>query len=91
MDADRRPAPVTAADHAHLRRCVELAAEALDAGDEPFGSLLVDIVGVVRAEDRNRVNSIGDRTRHPGVRARPLGGDEPHRGRATDEHGVHVG
>ncbi len=65
MDADRRPAPVTAADHAHLRRCVELAAEALDAGDEPFGSLLVDIVGVVRAEDRNRVNSIGDRTRHP--------------------------
>lgn len=24
----------------HLRRCVELATEALDAGDEPFGSVL---------------------------------------------------
>ena len=26
----------------HLRRCVELAAEALEAGDMPFGSVLVD-------------------------------------------------
>lgn len=25
----------------YLRRCVELAAEALEAGDEPFGSVLV--------------------------------------------------
>ena len=25
----------------HLRRCVELATEALEAGDEPFGSVLV--------------------------------------------------
>ncbi|MGW4972897.1 nucleoside deaminase, partial [Streptomyces albidoflavus] len=48
----------------HLRRCVELAAEALDAGDEPFGSVLVDGDGTVRAEDRNRVAS-GDSTRHP--------------------------
>ena len=32
-------------DLAHLRRCVELAAEAVDAGDEPFGSLLVDAAG----------------------------------------------
>ncbi len=48
----------------HLRRCVELAAEALAAGDEPFGSVLVDGDGVVRAEDRNRVAG-GDRTRHP--------------------------
>ncbi|WP_121841957.1 nucleoside deaminase [Streptomyces sp. S5] len=47
-----------------LRRCVELAAEALDAGDEPFGSVLVDGDGTVRAEDRNRVAS-GDSTRHP--------------------------
>ncbi|MBH5338715.1 nucleoside deaminase [Streptomyces pactum] len=51
-------------DMRHLRRCVELAAEALAAGDEPFGSLLVDGAGTVRAEDRNRVAS-GDRTRHP--------------------------
>ncbi|WP_019631639.1 nucleoside deaminase [Actinomadura atramentaria] len=48
----------------HLRRCVELAAEALAAGDEPFGSVLVDADGSVRAEDRNRIAD-GDRTRHP--------------------------
>jgi tRNA(Arg) A34 adenosine deaminase TadA len=51
-------------DLAHLRRCVELAAEALEAGDEPFGSVLVDADGTVRAEDRNRV-AAGDATRHP--------------------------
>ncbi len=48
----------------YLRRCVELAAEALAAGDEPFGSVLVAADGVVLAEDHNRVAS-GDRTRHP--------------------------
>ncbi len=48
----------------HLRRCVELAAEALEAGDEPFGSVLVGGDGTVLAEDRNRVAS-RDRTRHP--------------------------
>ena len=48
----------------HLRRCVELAAEALDAGDEPFGSLLTGPDGTVLTEDRNRVGG-GDSTRHP--------------------------
>lgn len=48
----------------YLRRCVELAAEALEAGDEPFGSVLVAGDGTVLAEDRNRVAG-GDRTRHP--------------------------
>lgn len=48
----------------HLRRCVALAAEALEAGDEPFGSVLVGADGEVLAEDHNRVAS-GDRTRHP--------------------------
>ncbi|MFJ6569003.1 nucleoside deaminase [Streptomyces sp. NPDC091292] len=48
----------------YLRRCVELAAESLQAGDEPFGSLLVAADGTVLAEDHNRVAS-GDRTRHP--------------------------
>ncbi|RCW39627.1 tRNA(Arg) A34 adenosine deaminase TadA [Halopolyspora algeriensis] len=48
----------------HLRRCVELAAAALEAGDEPFGSVLVAGDGTVLAEDRNRVSG-GDRTRHP--------------------------
>ncbi len=51
-------------DLTHLRRCVELAREGLDDGDEPFGSLLVDAVGDVRFEDRNRVKD-GDETRHP--------------------------
>jgi tRNA(Arg) A34 adenosine deaminase TadA len=53
-----------ATDLAHLRRCVELAREGLDDGDEPFGSLLVDGQGAVRFEDRNRVKD-GDETRHP--------------------------
>lgn len=48
----------------HLRRCLELAAEALEAGDEPFGSVLVAADGTLLAEDHNRVAS-GDRTRHP--------------------------
>lgn len=48
----------------HLHRCVELATKALEAGDEPFGSVLVAANGAVLAEDHNRVNS-GDRTRHP--------------------------
>jgi len=48
----------------HLRRCIDLAREALDAGDEPFGSVLVDPDGVVLREDRNRTAD-GDQTRHP--------------------------
>lgn len=51
-------------DLRHLRRCVELATQALAVGDEPFGSVLVGADGTVLAEDRNRVAS-GDRTRHP--------------------------
>jgi tRNA(Arg) A34 adenosine deaminase TadA len=55
---------VSETDLTHLRRCVELAREGLDDGDEPFGSLLVDADGEVRFEDRNRVKG-GDETRHP--------------------------
>ena len=51
-------------DLGFLRRCVELAREAFEDGDEPFGSLLVDGQGEVRFEDRNRVQD-GDETRHP--------------------------
>ncbi|MET4050289.1 tRNA-specific adenosine deaminase [Rhodococcus sp. 1163] len=51
-------------DLGHIRRCVELAREALDAGDKPFGSVLVDDEGRVLFEDRNRVSG-GDSTRHP--------------------------
>jgi len=53
-------------DMMYLRRCVELATEALEAGDEPFGSVLVDSDGHVLHEDRNRANSV-DATYHPEI------------------------
>jgi len=56
---------VTEADLPHLRRCVELATAAVDAGDFPFGSVLVAADGTVLAEDRNREVTAGDPTRHP--------------------------
>jgi len=56
---------VTDADLVHLRRCVELAAEAVEAGDHPFGSVLVAANGTVLAEDRNREVTAADPTRHP--------------------------
>lgn len=55
---------ITEHDRIHLRRCVELAADALAAGDEPFGSVLVSSDGRVLFEDRNRVAG-GDHTQHP--------------------------
>ena len=48
-----------------LRRCVALAAEALHAGDDPFGSLLADAEGRILFEDRNRVATGNDATLHP--------------------------
>jgi tRNA(Arg) A34 adenosine deaminase TadA len=48
-----------------LRRCIALAEEAVEAGDFPFGSVLVDATGRPRAEDRNRETSLADPTRHP--------------------------
>jgi tRNA(Arg) A34 adenosine deaminase TadA len=63
--ADARPAEVSPQDLTHLRRCVELASEAVADGDFPFGSVLVAADGQVLAEDRNRENSMGDPTRHP--------------------------
>ena len=58
-------AELTSADLRHLRRCVELAEEALEFGDEPFGSVLVAADGAVLAEDRNRETSNADQTQHP--------------------------
>lgn len=63
VDAD--PAGPSPADLRHLRRCVELAAEAVAAGDFPFGSVLVAEDGQVLAEERNRETTTGDATRHP--------------------------
>ncbi|GAA2055069.1 nucleoside deaminase [Williamsia deligens] len=59
---------ITDDDLVHLRRCVGLAREALDAGDEPFGSVLVDRTGRIVFTDRNRVGG-GDATRHPELAA----------------------
>jgi tRNA(Arg) A34 adenosine deaminase TadA len=57
--------PLTAEDRRWLTRCVELAREAVDAGDEAFGSVLVDAAGQLRREDRNRDVSDDDPTGHP--------------------------
>lgn len=64
MTGPNTPAALTPIELEHLRRCVALAREALDAGDEPFGSILVDAEGRTRFEDRNRVAG-GDATKHP--------------------------
>jgi tRNA(Arg) A34 adenosine deaminase TadA len=55
---------ITDTDMHHLSRCVELASEALEAGDQPFGSMLVSKDGRVLFEDRNRISG-GDHTQHP--------------------------
>lgn len=51
-------------DLIHLHRCIELARAALEAGDEPFGSVLVSASGEVLKEERNHVSG-GDHTQHP--------------------------
>lgn len=55
---------IEARDMPHLRRCVELAEAGLEAGDEPFGSVLVGANNEVLFEDHNHVAG-GDHTRHP--------------------------
>jgi tRNA(Arg) A34 adenosine deaminase TadA len=58
---------LTKEERGHLERCVELAEQGLDAGDEPFGSVLVGADGSRLAEGRNRVVATGDRTQHPEI------------------------
>ena len=55
---------ITTTDLTHLRRAVDLARQGLEAGDEPFGSLLVSADGRVLFEDFNHVSG-GDATQHP--------------------------
>src|SRR5699024_9528086 len=55
---------LTEKDMPHLHRCVELAGEALAAGDEPFGSVLVAADGAVLHEARNCAVT-RDATCHP--------------------------
>lgn len=49
---------------AHLSRAIELAVEAGEAGNRPFGAVLVGADGTVLAEGRNEVASAGDVTAH---------------------------
>ncbi|MBG9985196.1 nucleoside deaminase [Aerococcaceae bacterium DSM 111022] len=55
---------ITDIDKKHLKRCIELAQEALDKGDQPFGSVLVSADGEILFEDHNHVSN-GDHTQHP--------------------------
>ena len=43
-------------DEKYLRRCLELAKESVESGDEAFGSVLVNEGGEIIAEARNQVN-----------------------------------
>ena len=56
---------ISSIDEGHLQRCVDLATQALENGDDPFGSVLVDADGAALAEARNRETSDGDPTAHP--------------------------
>jgi tRNA(Arg) A34 adenosine deaminase TadA len=51
-------------DLVHLRACVALAREAFEAGDGPFGTVLVDADGTVLWTGRNH-DGDGDETQHP--------------------------
>src|SRR5690625_7077354 len=55
------PNEITETDRKFLQRSVELAAEALAAGDDPFGSVLVNDTGEVLFVDCNQVKA-GDHT-----------------------------
>lgn len=55
---------VSETDMKYLRQCVGLAEEALEKGDQPFGSVLVSVEGEVVFADHNHVSG-GDHTQHP--------------------------
>jgi len=54
------PTSLTPTDLHHLRQCLALATDALQAGDEPFGSILVGAGGEVLAQARNRINELNN-------------------------------
>ncbi len=65
-DPTQRPTSgLTSGDEAFLRRAIALASEGLAAGQEPYGSLLVDAAGTVLVEDFNTVRSDRDISAHP--------------------------
>lgn len=52
-------------DRFYMERAIQLAHEAKDSGDTPFGSLLVDDKGNILMEDRNTQIIDNDITAHP--------------------------
>ncbi len=52
-----------------MQRCLNLAKEAVDAGDNPFGAVIVDAEGSIVAEGRNRENTQLDVTLHAEIDA----------------------
>jgi tRNA(Arg) A34 adenosine deaminase TadA len=63
-------------DERHLKRAIELATSARQAGDMPFGSLLVGTTGQVLAEARNTMLSEEDITAHPELKLARWAGRE---------------
>ncbi|MFD4468860.1 nucleoside deaminase [Rhodococcus sp. NPDC058505] len=51
-------------DIRHLRRAIALAVETGDAGNRPFGAVIVDAAGAVVSEGANSVATSGDVTGH---------------------------
>ena len=86
------PQPLTETDLPHLRHCLALAEEALNAGDEPFGSVLVGSSGEVLATARNRVNELNNLA-HPELELVRWAGenlsDEQRRGATVYTSGEH--
>jgi tRNA(Arg) A34 adenosine deaminase TadA len=56
---------ITAEDEGFLRRAIALASQGVEAGDAPYGSLLVGPDGAVLASGYNTVRSGNDITAHP--------------------------
>jgi tRNA(Arg) A34 adenosine deaminase TadA len=56
---------VDSQDERYLRAAIRLAGEARQAGDQPYGALLVAADGTMLAEDRNTVVTERDITAHP--------------------------
>ena len=52
----------------YMRRCIELADKAAAAGDNPFGSIIVDAQGKIIAEARNQIAE-HDVTQHAEIMA----------------------
>lgn len=68
-----------------LRRAIALSREAREAGEEPFGSLLVSADGTVLAEARNTIISERDVSAHPELKLAVWAGRHltPEEARAT--------